>query len=68
VSFSDLYVLLKETPWLYNLQAHRVVVREVTSVPENKVPITWDDLENAVRSVLATRVLLNPSESPTPEG
>jgi hypothetical protein len=68
MSFSDLYVLLKETPWVYDLRAHRVVVREVNAVQENRVPITSDDLENAVRSVLATRVLLDPSESPTPEG
>jgi hypothetical protein len=68
MSFSDLYVLLRETPWLYEFHAHRVIVREVTSVPENKVPITWDDMENVVRSILATRVLLDPSESSTPEG
>jgi hypothetical protein len=67
-TYCDLYRLLREFSLLYEDKAVRVVVREVEKSDKDKEAITADDLGTAVKAILAGRVIVNPSESPTPEG
>jgi len=70
-TYCDLYVLLHEFPILYEDRAIRVLAKEVVKSEANeksKEKITADDLGTVLKTILATRVIVNPSESPTTEG